>query len=242
MSSLDLINRPWQAWKLEGTTLVPGELDSLNKLRTRELHVCKAGGSALGERYRRAAPRCAKVQPWNNCSQAWKGLFLSLLQTNPWQVTGSGSCPQTNCWMRSRSGWPSAYWRQRALCEAPVAFGWKESEPKEGCSYGPEWRLLEVVLLSILVTLPLSMLPPPLGGHKDFVRQARSVTYKMLPLLAKSWDRIRAALTLSGCAALPPDLSTIKSMAVATEMLAMLQEKMEVLIHTGMHGCFYYFP
>lgn len=62
----------------------------------------------------------------------------------------------------------------------------RSSEPKEGCSYGPEWRLLEVVLLSLLVTLPLSMLPPPLGGHKDFVRQARSVTYKVLPLLAKS--------------------------------------------------------
>lgn len=132
MSSLDLINRPWQAWKLEGTTLVPGELDSLNKLRTRELRVCKAGGSALGERYRRAAPRCAKVQPWNNCSQACKGLFLSLLQTNPWQVTGSGSCPQTSCWMRSRCGWPWAYWQQRALCEARVAFGWKEFWTQRG--------------------------------------------------------------------------------------------------------------
>lgn len=33
MSSLDLINRPWQARKLEGPTLLPGGLDSLNRLK-----------------------------------------------------------------------------------------------------------------------------------------------------------------------------------------------------------------
>lgn len=93
MSSLDLINRPWQAWKLEGTTLLPGELDSLNKLRTRER--CKTGivlRVSDTEGLLWDVPRCSTEI---TALRARRDSALSLLQTKPWQVTDLGSCPQT---------------------------------------------------------------------------------------------------------------------------------------------------
>lgn len=155
MSSLDLINRPWQARKLEGTTLLPGGLDSLNRLKRREL--CKTGRNALGERYRRAARRGAQVQHWNNCSEGHKGLFPIPVtkQTKPWQVTGSESCPQTNCWVWSQYGWASAYWQLRSLWKAQVVVNLKElGDPKTG--FCTRWS--SALVLSPPVALPPSAL------------------------------------------------------------------------------------
>jgi len=44
-------------------------------------------------------------------------------QTKPWQMTGSGSCPQTNCWVWSQYSWAWAYWQLRSLWKAQVVIG-----------------------------------------------------------------------------------------------------------------------
>lgn len=158
MSSLDLINKPWQARKLEGTTLLPGGLDSLNRLKTRER--CKTGRSALGKWYRRAALRRAQVQHWNNLSQGHKGLFPIPVtkQTKPWQVTGSGSCPQTNCWVWSQYSWAWACWQLSSLWKAEVGVDGEELWDSRTGFYtrlsGVHWRLL--------LSPPVALLPSSL--------------------------------------------------------------------------------